>query len=161
MMAWDLSANYSFELLRHDIAARVGPQRMAELLPYSRDGLTIVTSAKKGSSESVSAGSATPRQLSFRTGERHIEDLSLASPASGQYLAQFTSALAHGHPAVRDLLLGGVNVEATGSNNWVVDGTMTASGKPLLANDPHLATHVPSLWYLAHVAGGDLDVIGA
>src|SRR4051794_29056294 len=43
MMAWDLSANYSFELLRHDMLAAVGPERMAELLPpYPPDGLTIV-----------------------------------------------------------------------------------------------------------------------
>src|SRR4029078_6772995 len=38
---------------------------------------------------------------------------------------------------------------------------MTASGKPLLANDPHLATHVPSLWYLAHISAGDFEVVGA
>src|SRR5205085_8634846 len=36
-----------------------------------------------------------------------------------------------------------------------------ASGKPLLANDPHLGTHVPSLWYLAHVTAGEFDMIGA
>lgn len=41
------------------------------------------------------------------------------------------------------------------SNNWVVDGRWTASGKPLLANDPHLALTVPSIWYLAH-----FDVVG-
>ena len=57
-----------------------------------------------------------------------------------------------GEPAVRDFLLGGAAVEALGSNNWVVDGTMTASGKPLLANDPHLGTHLPStLVSRAHV----------
>jgi penicillin amidase len=50
---------------------------------------------------------------------------------------------------------------ALGSNNWVVDGTMTASGKPLLANDPHLDAQIPSLWYLAHLSAGDFDVIGA
>ena len=61
-------------------------------------------------------------------------------------------------PCVRDLLLGGGRTEALGSNNWVVDGTLTASGKPLLANDPHLGTHVPSLWYLAHMSAGDFDV---
>ena len=43
--------------------------------------------------------------------------------------------------------------EALGSNNWVVDGTLTASGKPLLANDPHLARSMPSTWYLAHIVG--------
>jgi penicillin amidase len=51
--------------------------------------------------------------------------------------------------------------DALGSNNWVVDGTMTASGKPLLANDPHLGAQIPSLWYLAHLSAGDFDVIGA
>ncbi|MBK5911577.1 hypothetical protein CCR85_08760 [Rhodothalassium salexigens] len=38
-----------------------------------------------------------------------------------------------------------------GSNNWVVDGSRTASGKPILANDPHLGLNTPSLWYLAHL----------
>ena len=69
--------------------------------------------------------------------------------------------LSGGPASVRDLLLGGARTEALGSNNWVVDGTLTASGKPLLANDPHLATHIPSLWYLAHLSGGDFEVIGA
>src|SRR5262245_12770006 len=42
MMAWDLSANYAFELLRHDLLRTVGPERMAQLLPpYARDGLSI------------------------------------------------------------------------------------------------------------------------
>jgi penicillin G amidase len=38
------------------------------------------------------------------------------------------------------------------SNNWVVSGARTKSGKPLLANDPHLRLGAPSLWYLAHLA---------
>ena len=37
------------------------------------------------------------------------------------------------------------------SNEWVVDGTQTKSGKPLLANDPHLALSAPILWYLARI----------
>jgi penicillin amidase len=37
------------------------------------------------------------------------------------------------------------------SNNWVVSGTRTKSGKPILANDPHLGLSAPSLWYLAHL----------
>ena len=43
----------------------------------------------------------------------------------------------------------------------MVDGTLTATGKPLLANDPHLSARLPSTWYLAHVSGGDFEVIGA
>src|SRR5207253_10641406 len=57
--------------------------------------------------------------------------------------------------------LDGGRSEALGSNNWVVDGTMTASGNRLLANYPHLSTHVPSTWYLAHDSAPDFDVIGA
>ena len=38
------------------------------------------------------------------------------------------------------------------SNNWVVSGARTKSGKPLLANDPHLRLAAPSIWYLAHLA---------
>lgn len=48
-----------------------------------------------------------------------------------------------------------------GSNNWVVDGSRTATGKPLLANDPHLALGVPALWYFAHIQAPGLRVIGA
>jgi penicillin amidase len=48
-----------------------------------------------------------------------------------------------------------------GSNNWVVGGGRSASGKPLLANDPHLALRAPSLWYEAHLNGGDYHVTGA
>ncbi|WP_437316494.1 penicillin acylase family protein [Sorangium sp. So ce385] len=50
---------------------------------------------------------------------------------------------------------------AIGSNNWAVDGTRTESGKPLLANDPHLELFAPSLWYFAHLSAPGLDVIGA
>ncbi|MCE7998078.1 MAG: penicillin acylase family protein [Rhodobiaceae bacterium] len=46
------------------------------------------------------------------------------------------------------------------SNNWVVDGRHTASGKPLLANDPHLGMLAPSIWYLAHLAYPDRNVVG-
>jgi penicillin G amidase len=42
-------------------------------------------------------------------------------------------------------------VEGVGSNNWVIAGTHTASGKPLLANDPHLKITTPALWYVARI----------
>jgi penicillin amidase len=83
------------------------------------------------------------------------------SRSAPSVLAQWTETLSHGSPAVRDFLLGAAASEALGSNNWVVDGTLTASGKPLLANDPHLGTRLPSTWYLAHVKGGDFEAIGA
>ena len=53
------------------------------------------------------------------------------------------------------------NVEGNGSNNWVVAGSRTASGKPILANDPHLALTAPPVWYFAHLSTPGLNVIGA
>ena len=47
-----------------------------------------------------------------------------------------------------------------GSNDWVVNGSHTKSGKPLLANDPHLSHSVPSVWYMVHLQAPDLDVTG-
>jgi penicillin G amidase len=51
------------------------------------------------------------------------------------------------------------NVEGKGSNNWVVDGSRTVSGKPLLANDPHLGLSAPAIWYFAHLQAPDADGI--
>src|SRR5690606_13701648 len=49
------------------------------------------------------------------------------------------------------------NVEGKGSNNWVVDGAHSATGKPLLANDPHLGLSAPAIWYFAHLQAPDVD----
>ena len=51
--------------------------------------------------------------------------------------------------------------QAVGSNSWVVSGRRSESGKPLLANDPHLGLQAPALWYLAHVATPAGNVVGA
>jgi penicillin amidase len=47
------------------------------------------------------------------------------------------------------------------SNNWVLAGSRTASGKPLLANDPHLGLAVPAVWYFAHLSAPGFEAIGA
>jgi len=47
-----------------------------------------------------------------------------------------------------------------GSNNWVISGAHTASGKPLLSNDMHLDLELPNVWYEAHLTAGDFDVVG-
>ncbi|OEU92302.1 PbsX family transcriptional regulator [Streptomyces abyssalis] len=48
-----------------------------------------------------------------------------------------------------------------GSNNWVLSASRTATGRPMLANDPHRALTLPSLRYLVHLSAPGLDVIGA
>lgn len=51
--------------------------------------------------------------------------------------------------------------EGAGSNNWVVAGSRSVTGKPLLANDPHLGLTTPAVWYFAHLDSPEGRLIGA
>jgi penicillin amidase len=50
--------------------------------------------------------------------------------------------------------------DPAGSNEWAVSGALTASGAPLLANDPHLGLDLPATFYPVHLRGGGIDVSG-
>jgi penicillin amidase len=50
--------------------------------------------------------------------------------------------------------------EGRGSNNWVVAGPRAATGKPMVASDPHIAFGAVSCWYEVHLSGGSFDVVG-
>ena len=56
------------------------------------------------------------------------------------------------------------HIPIVGSNNWAVDGSLTSTGRPLIAGDPHQPLQSPSLMYTQHLnsadAGGQIDVIG-
>lgn len=67
-------------------------------------------------------------------------------PHSPSAPAGFSRGPASGHP---------------GSNSWAVSGERSETGKPLLANDPHLGLTVPSVWYFAHLSWPGRDVVGA
>jgi penicillin amidase len=72
------------------------------------------------------------------------------------------TALAHDQE-ISNQSLATMGVYAEGlaaSNNWVVSGKHTVSGKPLLANDPHLQASAPSIWYLVHLSAPGLRVAG-
>jgi penicillin amidase len=51
-------------------------------------------------------------------------------------------------------------IPVNGSNDWVISGAHTVTGKPLLSNDMHLGHQMPNLWYEAHLHSGALDVAG-
>lgn len=57
--------------------------------------------------------------------------------------------------------VGPLQFDSAGSNNWVVSGALTESGKPILANDPHRIFSVPSVRYVVHLVGPGWNVIGA
>ncbi|MDP3545447.1 MAG: penicillin acylase family protein, partial [Phreatobacter sp.] len=82
-------------------------------------------------------------------------------PALPDYLALYRSLkpqAARTGSLIRALDLG---LEGVGSNNWVVSGARSETGKPLLANDPHLGLSAPALWYFARQTSPAGTVIGA
>ncbi len=53
------------------------------------------------------------------------------------------------------------SIGGLGSNNWALAGSRTASGRPILANDPHVGVSLPATWYLIHLDGPGIHVAGA
>ncbi|MDE1900690.1 MAG: penicillin acylase family protein [Alphaproteobacteria bacterium] len=62
---------------------------------------------------------------------------------------------------VQDKLAGLLGLDHAASNEWVVGGALTQTGKPMLANDPHLGLEAPILWYLARIVTPQGSVKGA
>ncbi|MGZ5097979.1 MAG: penicillin acylase family protein [Usitatibacter sp.] len=76
-------------------------------------------------------------------------------------LPDFKALYAEMEPAAGALLAATpAHEEAVGSNSWAVAGSRSETGKPLLANDPHLGLQAPGLWYLAHVSTPAGNVVG-
>ena len=102
-------------------------------------------------------------QIYQALGPERASQLFPAYPTDGTLilpnLGQGAGALAHLSTDVRAML--GAEALNIGSNNWVVGGSRTTTGKPLLANDPHLGAQIPSIWYLASIQGNRLHAIGA
>jgi penicillin amidase len=74
-------------------------------------------------------------------------------PVSGARLGGLAEAMLAAIPETLQPLLA--------SNAWAVDGGRTTTGKPILANDPHLAFDTPNIWYLARIEAPELVVAGA
>ncbi|MFG3101678.1 penicillin acylase family protein [Streptomyces sp. NPDC048182] len=151
-MAWDLRGNMQDEIDRALMTSRLGPKQIADLYPaypYSRnraivqegqydeltgtfDGGDPGTGGTGGTGGSGSNGSGT----GTGTGTGSGTGSALESQLSGlqDVLDDLPTAV-------------GVNGNGIGSNSWVVSGQHTITGKPLLANDPHLSPALPSVWY--------------
>lgn len=84
------------------------------------------------------------------------------STASDSFSRESLLALARDEEiAAAALARVGLYVEGlAASNNWVVSGKHTTTGKPLLANDPHLPASAPSIWYMVHLSAPGLRVAG-
>ncbi|MBI3006432.1 MAG: penicillin acylase family protein [Ignavibacteriales bacterium] len=81
------------------------------------------------------------------------------SELRGKKVALLGKQLLDAEIAYQNLL--GVRGLQTGSNAWVVSGSKSMSGRPLLANDPHLLLFAPGRWYELHLSSPTMDVAGA
>ena len=70
------------------------------------------------------------------------------------------NSVTHNRGKGQEIWAQGVPEAANGSNDWVVSGAHTVTGKPLLSNDMHLGHQMPNLWYEAHLKSENLDVAG-
>jgi len=134
-MAWDLRGNMVEEIQRSIISAKVGKVRTAQLYPdypYARHrpivtqgGLADGVWDQNASRMATQSASPIPRVPAAAVG-------SLSSLQSG--LESLNKVL-------------GPTTSGIGSNSWVVSGSKTSTGLPLMANDPHLSPSMPSIWY--------------
>jgi penicillin amidase len=85
-----------------------------------------------------------------------------SSASAGSVSSETLAALAHNARVASSALARvGLDTDAlAASNNWVVSGKRTVSGKPLLANDPHLRATAPSIWHMIHLSSPGVRVAG-
>ncbi|WP_329251510.1 penicillin acylase family protein [Streptomyces sp. NBC_01478] len=140
-MAWDLRGNMKDEIDRALMTSRLGPQQIADLYPeypYDRNQPIVTEGEYDEYTKTFDGGDgSSSTSTSGTTGS--------SSSSSGSALTSQLSGLSD---VLDDLPTAvGVNGQGIGSNSWVVAGKNTITGKPLLANDPHLEASLPSVWY--------------
>ncbi|MGA5871239.1 penicillin acylase family protein [Streptomyces cinereoruber] len=171
-MAWDLRGNMQDEIDRSLLTSRLTPAQIKQLYPeypyalhqpiVDKGGVDESTGkfdpAGKGGDDELGTGETPGTNPAGSEGSDGSTDGSTGSGGSesgsggseagtgdSDGMTSQLAALSEVLDGVPDLL--GPNGNGIGSNSWVVSGRYTTSGKPLLANDPHLAPQLPSLWY--------------
>ncbi len=167
MAGYVMTRNARSEVQRARFARRVGIGRVTEFQPVEPpialeipDGLDLddITDAIMDIASDASETVRFPETLPRAGG---------AAPAFG-FAAQAPGAPASIRAATADTLAPAAPLDnwaedawRHGSNNWVISGKLTATGKPILANDPHRVVALPSLRYSVHLVGPGWNVIGA
>ncbi|MER5684230.1 penicillin acylase family protein [Streptomyces sp. NPDC002205] len=136
-MAWDLRGNMQEEIDRSLMTSRLSKEQIEELYPaYQYDKHRPIVD--QGAISSVTGAFDPAAASSTGIGANTVQG---ATKGLNTQLSSLSDTL----DEIPALL--GPNGNGIGSNSWVVSGTYTTTGKPLLANDPHLAPQLPSLWY--------------
>ncbi len=136
-MAWDLRGNMEDEVQRGLMSATRTPAEIAELFPpypYARHRPIVGQGAvvdKVFEQDATSGGTRKPSRPAL-------------GPAAQRALRQLDRTV-RGMPPMLGSSDG--STDGIGSNAWVVDGDHSTTGKPILANDPHLGVSLPGIWY--------------
>ncbi len=137
-LAWDLRGNMDDEIDRATLLADGLTRDQVESLypayPFGENQPIVASgSVQGGAFTTTPAPASTPGQA--------VGDAP-AVPAAAVPALEAVKAAVDGIPS-----LVGDNFPGIGSNSWVISGSLTATGKPILANDPHLAPSMPGIWY--------------
>ena len=149
-MAWSLKGSYDDEVTRARLSATLPVGRVNQLYPAYpyRTNAPILSTSAAGTTTAGTTGAAAAvpgRAAAARPAGPAADPASVTSEVAGTPSgARALAAAQRLLDAVPALPGGG---EGTGSNSWVVAGSRTTTGKPLLANDPHLDPAVPGVWY--------------
>lgn len=146
MMAYDLGGNWSNELLRLRLALRLPVARIDELLPPYPGEQPLPTADYAALFRAL--------RLDAATATAALQPSPHGAPAGAA--AVFDRLLDRLQAAARP-----AGIEGVGSNNWVVAGSHSTTGAPLLANDPHLKLTVPALWYFVRLEAPGIKLAGA
>lgn len=166
MMALDLGGNWGTEFGRLSTAQKLSTQQVWDLFPaYPGEApVSKVDLAKLYADLGVYQAASIKAAENASTSHQNDRKIAIA----GVFTSLFATKLIADTNQLADNIIGSEigNIEGKGSNNWVVAGSHTASGKPLLANDPHLGLSAPAIWYFAgmHVQGNtpsSFEAVGA
>ena len=154
LLAWRLAENKWGELVRGRLTSALGATEANRLMGgWPSSAPSIV-------GEGRAAEAASPRHggLPASAGLKARHHSHPSASADGTWRRAFSPANTPPLPPGLEWLA--TTARPGGSNSWVVAGSRTASGRPLLANDPHLAVEMPAIWYEVHVVAAGLDVAG-
>lgn len=131
-MAWDLRSNMTEEIQRALISQSHTDEQVAEVFPPYDEGRATPIVTQGAVVDDVF------EQDASRSGTRN--------PTRPSFTAHQRELLAGVLSTVQGLPEMVGQGDGVGSNSWVVDGANSATGEPLLANDPHLAVGIPGIW---------------
>ncbi|MBT2398681.1 penicillin acylase family protein [Streptomyces sp. ISL-100] len=164
-MAWDLRGNMQDEIDRSLMTSRLSAKQIKDLYPsypYDRNNTVVEEGAvdettkkydpKASATSDEGTGSGMGTASGTGTGTGTGVGTGTAGTGTADNAADATQGFQSQLSGISDALdeipaLFGPNGSGIGSNSWVVSGKYTTTKKPLLANDPHLAPQLPSLWY--------------